>query len=95
MTDFLPEKPPVARSYCPGCEPCADALREVLDVQWCDAHLPARGGPDDALVTSQAVLSGSAEAGGDGNRVWCELIHRDAPRPRRSPRGKRARRSDS
>ena len=90
MTDFPPEKPPVARAYCPGCEPLADAQQEVLDVQWCEAHLPAREGADDALVSSNGTLFGSAEAGGDGNRLWCELLHRPAVRTDRAarPRGR-------
>jgi hypothetical protein len=65
----------VARSYCPGCEPDADPTREILDVRWCDAHLPSRDGSQDAVVTSDAFLSGSAEAGGDANRRWCEMFH--------------------
>lgn len=76
MTDFLTDTPSVARSYCPGCEPDADPCREILDVRWCDAHTPARDGLDDGSVTAEAYLSGSAEAGGSDNRVWCEVIHR-------------------
>ena len=91
MTDIPPEKAPVARSYCPGCEPFADSLLEVLDVQWCDDHLPARGGADDALVSSNGTLFGSAEAGGDGNRAWCELLHRAEREPVRRARPRRAR----
>jgi hypothetical protein len=93
VTDIPPEKPPVARSYCPGCEPFADAIQEVLDVQWCDDHLPIREGADDALVTSSGTLFGSAEAGGDGNRAWCELLHR-APREPVRRRARRPRRID-
>jgi len=78
VTDFPAEKPPVARVYCPGCEPLADPLQEILDVHWCDAHLPARGGLDDLLATARGVSYGSAEAGGEDNRRWCQLIHRDA-----------------
>jgi hypothetical protein len=54
-------------------------VREVLDVRWCDEHLPVREGSDDQRVDSSAFLSGTAEAGGDVNRRWCELFHRDAP----------------
>lgn len=89
MTDFPPEKPSIARAYCPGCEPLADGQQEVLDVQWCEAHLPAREGADDALVSSNGTLFGSAEAGGDGNRLWCDLLHRAAPRPLRATRSRR------
>jgi hypothetical protein len=81
MTDFLADAPVVARAYCPGCEPGADPTREILDVRWCDAHAPQRDGPDDATVTSDAFLSGSAEAGGDANRLWCELLHRGPKAP--------------
>ncbi|HEV8639939.1 MAG TPA: hypothetical protein VGV13_02455 [Methylomirabilota bacterium] len=75
MTEFIADAPVVARSYCPGCEPDADPTREILDVRWCDAHAPTRDGCDDTAVTSDAFLSGSAEAGGDANRRWCELLH--------------------
>jgi len=32
---------------------------------------------DDATVAAAIVVSGSAEAGGEGNRRWCELFHRE------------------
>ena len=76
MTDFVSDTPSVARRYCPGCEPDADMTREILDVGWCEEHLPPRDGLDDGLSTSTAYLSGTAEAGGDGNRRWCEALHR-------------------
>jgi hypothetical protein len=75
VTEFIADAAIVARSYCPGCEPDADPTREILDVRWCDAHVPCRDGSDDAVVTSEAFLSGSAEAGGDANRRWCEMFH--------------------
>jgi hypothetical protein len=84
----------VVRAYCPGCEPFADVLRELLEVRWCEAHMPPRDGPDDALVRSAAALSGSGEAGGEDNRIWCELVHRRPPRPARGRRGRGARRAD-
>jgi len=66
----------VARAYCPGCEPDADLSQAILDVRWCESHLPARDGADDDAVTVSAwYLSGSAEAGGDGNRLWCDMLH--------------------
>ena len=76
MTEYLPDTPSVARAYCPGCEPDADPSREILDVRWCESHCPARDGADDAMVSAAAYLSGSAEAGGDDNRRWCEALHR-------------------
>ena len=56
--------------------------------------LPRRDGSDDALVTSQgALLAATVEAGGDDNRGFCALIHRQAPKPARSLKAKPARRS--
>lgn len=75
MSDHLTDSAPVARAYCPGCEPDADPIREILDVRWCELHTPAREGAEDATVNADGFLSGSAEAGGDANRRWCELIH--------------------
>ena len=37
--------------------------------------MPLREGLDDARVMSDAMLTGSAEAGGDENRRWCDVIH--------------------
>jgi hypothetical protein len=85
MTEYLADSPVVARPYCPGCEPGADPMREVLDVRWCDEHLPVREGSDDERVDSSAFLSGTAEAGGDVNRRWCELFHRADPEPAAPP----------
>jgi hypothetical protein len=75
VSDYLTDSAPIARAYCPGCEPNADPIREILDVRWCEGHAPAREGCDDSTVNSDGFLSGSAEAGGDANRRWCKLIH--------------------
>ena len=80
MTEFRPDSPVLARLYCPGCEPDADPFTEILDVHWCDAHLPSREGAEDAAVATAIVVSGSAEAGGECNRRWCELFHREMRR---------------
>jgi hypothetical protein len=76
VTEYLADSPVVSRPYCPGCEPDADPMRELLDVRWCDEHVPVRAGSDDERVDSEAFLSGTAEAGGEMNRRWCELFHR-------------------
>jgi hypothetical protein len=70
-------------------------VREVLDVRWCDEHLPVREGSDDQRVDSSAFLSGTAEAGGDVNRRWCELFHRDAPADLDGDNGRREVRKSS
>jgi hypothetical protein len=75
VTDYLSDSPYVARAYCPGCEPDADPSQDILDVRWCESHSPARAGADDEVVTASAYLSGSAEAGGDDNRRWCDILH--------------------
>lgn len=90
MTEYPASSPVVARSWCPLCEPLADPTLEILDVRYCDQHTPARAGPDDGIVTSEGALSGGTEAGGDANRLWCQLLHRDAPRD--TARARRARR---
>ena len=73
--DYLPDTPCVARAYCPVCEPDADPSRDILDMRWCESHTPTRDGVDDDVVTTSAYLSGSAEAGGDDNRRWCDILH--------------------
>ena len=83
LSDIPAETPRVARAYCPACEPDADTLQEILEVQWCNVHMPLREGVDDARVMSDAMLTGSAEAGGDENRRWCDVIHGDRGRHRR------------
>ena len=75
VTDYLADTPCVARAYCPGCEPDADPSHEILDVRWCESHSPARDGADDEVVAASAYLPGSAEAGGDDNRRWCDILH--------------------
>ncbi len=80
----MSQTPRVARSYCPGCEPDANPVGEVLDACWCDVHAPTRDGLDDAVVTLGAHLSGTAEAGGLDNKRWCDFFHREA-RPALAP----------
>jgi hypothetical protein len=80
LSDIPAETPRIARAYCPACEPDADTLLEILEVQWCALHMPLREGVDDARVMSDAMLTGSAEAGGDENRRWCDVIHGDSSR---------------
>jgi hypothetical protein len=54
--------------------------------------VPARDGADDALVNAESFLSGSAEAGGDLNRRWCDVIHRSRRDGSNGSRGSGARR---
>lgn len=73
MSDYI-ETPSVARSYCPGCE--TPEPGEITDVRWCSPHAPPAAGLDDGAVTAAAWISGTQEAGGEDNRLWCALFHR-------------------
>lgn len=91
MSNYLPDTPSVARFYCPGCEPDADPLSEILDIRRCAAHVVVEKGIDDEVVISEAFLSGSTEAGGFDNREWCKFFHRERP-PEFRPPGKKKKR---
>lgn len=82
MTGYIPATPVLGRAWCPTCEPLADPMVEILDTRYCDQHPPDRGGADDVSVGFDGALSGAAEAGGEANRIWCQLLHRDAPKNR-------------
>ncbi len=88
MTEYVADSPVVARAWCPGCEPFADPTLEILDIRYCDPHSPPRRGEADTTVTPEGWVSGSSEAGGESNRLWCQLLHRDTPRAR-APRHSR------
>ncbi len=71
---------PTLASICPGCHPEADLTGRYVVVERCSEH-PIRddlAGSEDGLATVRGDIWGSAEAGGDGNRRWCEWLHRDA-----------------
>jgi hypothetical protein len=76
MSDDLPDSVRAARLYCPDCEPLAEESADLLSVVWCETHAPERGGIEDGNVGPWAYLNGSAEAGGEANRSFCELLHR-------------------
>ena len=76
MSEYIVDTPMVARSYCPGCEPGVDPIGEIVDVRWCQSHAPASAGFDDDAVVASDVFVGAAEAGGEDNRRWCEILHR-------------------
>jgi hypothetical protein len=78
LTEPIRDTPSVARPYCPACEPDTDPSLEILDVRWCSAHTPASSGLDDEAVAMESYPAGSGEAGGEDNRRWCALFHRQA-----------------
>jgi len=69
------DTPYLATRYCPVCEPARDPCDEVLEVSYCSVHMPDVGGESDRLVSAWAYLSGGAEAGGEDNQRWCDVIH--------------------
>lgn len=73
----MSETPCVARSYCPGCEPDADPIGQILVVRWCERHLPGRDGADDAAVSLDTAGTVTVEAGGTDNQRWCAFLHRE------------------
>ena len=73
----MAETPCVARAYCPGCEPDADPIGQILVVRWCMAHEPARDGADDAVASLSPSGTVTIEAGGTDNQHWCALLHRE------------------
>ncbi len=83
MTDNIPDSPVIGRPYCPGCEPDADPSREILDVRYCESCALSYRGVDDAAVEAEAFLSGTAEAGGEDNRRWCDLIHKGSSKKKK------------
>lgn len=77
MTDYISDSPIVARPWCPLCEPNRDPTVEILDTRYCDQHTLARKGLDDDTVVLRDYIHGSTEAGGQANRLWCQLLHRE------------------
>lgn len=78
MTDELPETSPVGRGYCPGCEPDADPITEVLNLAPCYQHQrEAPTGLDDEQVppSTEPVL-GVGDADGKDCRHFAELLRR-------------------
>jgi hypothetical protein len=71
---------PRVRRYCPGCQPQADPIREILVQHWCEAHAPTLNGADDTAVGSTGEPGGRDESAGCDNRRWCELFHGRAQR---------------
>ncbi len=75
MSDELAESPFLARPWCPVCEPDRNPAEEILDTRYCGLHAPSYVGADDAGVVYGYLASSSSEAGGEGNRVICDLVH--------------------
>jgi hypothetical protein len=72
----LPDSEYLGKIWCPGCEPERDEILEILEIRWCETHYPNRTGTADEAVNTSAYLSGSAEAGGPDNALWCDIFHR-------------------
>lgn len=62
------------RLCCPVCEPDED-LRTV-EIDYCAYHAASLRGVDDDRVQLDACAGGIEEAGGEGNRLLCDFLHR-------------------
>ena len=64
---------------CPHClsESSSATPDDALFVV-CEHHnnVAGRTGSEDILVNQETMLSGSGEAGGDSNKMWCDAFHR-------------------
>ena len=84
MSSELVDTPNLASSYCPGCNPERDPLREILTVCWCDEHRPTCEGAEDAKAsvdrTDRIAWSSASEANAETNRPWCAWVHGSARR---------------
>lgn len=77
MGSELVDTPNLASSYCPGCNPERDPLREILTVCWCDEHRPTCEGAEDAKASVDRLAWRSVgEANAGTNRPWCAWVHR-------------------
>jgi len=77
MSSELVDTPNRASSYCPGCDPERDPLREILTVCWCDEHRPTCEGAEDTKASVDRIAWSSAgEANAETNRPWCAWVHR-------------------
>lgn len=86
--NYLPDSPPEATAWCPGCAPERDPIKELIYEQRCADHTPKRDGADDDLVsTSGAWLGGSNEGDGDTGRAFAEIVHRNVARTGNSAEG--------
>lgn len=79
MSEYLDETPYMARRVCPGCEPEADPVREILEVSRCMFHQAPTAGLDDASVPAGFLGSGNT---GDSDGADCRAAAEALRRPR-------------
>ncbi len=70
------DAPDQSRKYCPGCEPDADPMEEILDVRWCEEHSPDRDGVDDEKFGSHTSGYHKILSDAEMNRGFTDLLHR-------------------
>ncbi len=83
MSETIVDTPDMSQEYCPACMPDLDPTigpgdGKVYMIHWCFRHQPDSGFQDTSPVH---VLS--FEAGGEDNRIWCDLLHRGIDPPDR------------
>ena len=64
--------PETVHEWCPTCSP--DHAPEPWIMKYCGIHLQSHDGAADVSLGAPFYLSGNAEAGGDENRAFCDLI---------------------
>jgi len=76
MTDDLKDTPFVGRTYCPGCEPDADPIREVLTILRCWQHQleEPKGTDDERVPMATGPMLGAGDAEGSDCRRVAELL---------------------
>jgi len=63
--------------WCPECAP--EGVPEPYTLRLCPAHTPDISGSADVQARGSDGsywASGSAEAGGESNSAWCQILHR-------------------
>lgn len=74
MSNWVDETGIVIPMLCPVCHP--EAEPRDYQVTFCAEHYPQTPGECDRLVETIGYISGSAEAEGANNKVFCDFIHR-------------------
>lgn len=68
------------KDWCPDCDPTG--IPEPCTLKPCALHQPSVEGSADLQARGQDGAywqSGSADAGGESNARWCEVLHRRVP----------------
>jgi hypothetical protein len=76
MSDLQDTKD-LSEKWCPTCQPDRDPSREILQVEYCSIHTPARDGADDSGVTGNSSFGthyGAMDSDGATNKLVSDLL---------------------